>query len=167
MTVSPTVESILGQSKSYLSPFGRKLLYTIERYDKLLRFAHMSCINLGGYAMQIHDVLAVSSTLRKLSALAPRERVKSQHSRVTDLAPFVVNAHCCPCMPIFLPFVINLRSADDSMVASCSIDNTVIVWRMPAASSGQAGAASMSGSLSIAPFRTLRKHKSFVKVAVV
>ncbi|CAN0498863.1 unnamed protein product, partial [Laminaria digitata] len=48
------------------------------------------------------------------------------------------------------------------MLVSCSIDNTVIVWRMPTAD-GQQGRPVASTSAILNPFQTLRQHTSFVK----
>lgn len=50
------------------------------------------------------------------------------------------------------------------MVASCSIDNTVIVWRIPSTNNGQPGAGTFGASMALTPFKRLRRHKSFVKV---
>lgn len=51
------------------------------------------------------------------------------------------------------------------MLVSCSIDNRVIVWRLPAAD-GQEGRPSSSTSTAkiLNPFQTLEQHTSFVKV---
>lgn len=51
------------------------------------------------------------------------------------------------------------------MLVSCSIDNKVIVWRLPAAD-GEEGRAAPSTSTAkiLNPFQTLEQHTSFVKV---
>lgn len=54
------------------------------------------------------------------------------------------------------------RSPDDSMLVSGSIDNTVIVWHMPTAE-GQARPFGNTSAI-LTPFKTLRRHTSFVKV---
>eukprot|EP00903_Cladosiphon_okamuranus_P014287 g13270.t1 len=55
-------------------------------------------------------------------------------------------------------------SPDDSMLVSCSIDNKVIVWRLPTAD-GEEGRPSSSTSTAkiLNPFQTLEQHTSFVK----
>eukprot|EP00752_Nemacystus_decipiens_P011990 g10630.t1 len=55
-------------------------------------------------------------------------------------------------------------SPDDSMLVSCSIDNKVIVWRLPAAD-GEDGRLPSSTSTAklLNPFQTLERHTSFVK----
>lgn len=45
------------------------------------------------------------------------------------------------------------------MLVSCSIDNTVIVWRIPTADGEE-----RPGGAILNPFQTLRQHTSFVKV---
>lgn len=60
------------------------------------------------------------------------------------------------------------RSPDDSMLVSCSIDNKVIVWRLPP-TDGQQGLPPSSAATAkiLNPLRTLEQHTSFVKVGVL
>lgn len=60
-------------------------------------------------------------------------------------------------------YLLSCRSPDDSMLVSCSIDNTVVVWRMPTAE-GQGARPFCNNSAILNPFQTLRQHTSFVKV---
>lgn len=57
------------------------------------------------------------------------------------------------------------RSPDDSMLVSCSIDNKVIVWRLPTADGEEGRPPSGTSTAKILnPFQTLEQHTSFVKV---
>ncbi|CAM9809121.1 unnamed protein product, partial [Hapterophycus canaliculatus] len=55
-------------------------------------------------------------------------------------------------------------SPDDSMLVSCSIDNKVIVWRLPP-TDGQQGLPPSSAATAkiLNPLQTLEQHTSFVK----
>jgi protein HIRA/HIR1 len=61
---------------------------------------------------------------------------------------------------------------DDSLLASCSIDNFVLIWRIPAlnnaatsssSSSGGAGGFAAGNSVILGPERRLSGHSSWVK----